>query len=127
MHKLGTEQGRMISSGMSVTFGGNIPSGFALAIRQHVYSIQVHALPQVEWTWRFFAIAGGKSIRAEIRIPARSADQTGGWDESRDFDSEIPGDVDSARAALSKWFDGVHAQFRAATGLKSVDDMNVLG
>jgi hypothetical protein len=98
-----------------------------LAIRQHVYSIQVHALPQVEWTWRFFAIAGGKSIRVEIRIPAWSADRTGGWDEIRDFDTEIPGDVDSARAALLKWFDGVHAQLRAATDNKSVDDVNVFG
>ena len=111
---------------MSVTFGGNIPSGFALALRQHVYTLQVHALPQVEWTWRFFALAGGTSVRVELKIPARNADQTGGWDESREFSTEIPADADAARVALSKWFDGVHAQFRTGTGEKSIDDVDVL-
>jgi hypothetical protein len=112
---------------MSVTFGGNIPAGLALALRQHVYAMQVHALPQVEWVWRFFPLAGGKDLSVEIKIPARRADQPGGWDEGKLFSTQVPADAHEARVGLSKWFDGVHAQFRKAIGKKSVDDVDVLG
>jgi hypothetical protein len=110
---------------MSVTFGANIPSGYVAALRQHVYTMQVRALPQVEWGWRFFPISGGKSVRVELRIAARGADDRG-WDEDREFDTEIPADAHAARTALSAWFDGIHAQFRKASK-KGVDDVDVLG
>jgi hypothetical protein len=103
---------------MSVTFGGNLPQGFALAMRQHVHEMQAHAEPQVEWNWRFTAVPG--EVGVHLRIPAREVDKTGGWDLGRKFISKISADAEAARSQLSKWFAEVHAQFRKETGYKSV-------
>src|SRR5579859_3105467 len=99
---------------MPVTFGSNLPLGFALALRQHVFTIQVHADPQVEWNWRFAPAIGG--IDVHLRIPAKNVDQASGWGEGKQFGTDISIDAKAARMELSTWFDRIHAQFRKETG-----------
>ena len=71
---------------MPVTFGGNLPQGFTLAMRQHVHEMQARAEPQVEWNWRFTAVPG--EVGVHLRIPAREVDKTGGWDLRKKFISK---------------------------------------
>jgi hypothetical protein len=98
---------------MSVTFGIGCPSGFQSAIRQKVYELQVSRNPNVEWTWRFSALAVGTSIGVALTIPPKTEiPGLDGWGEGREFHTNIPTDVDAACAELSAWFKTIHIQFR---------------
>lgn len=95
-----------------VTFSGNLPSDFEATLRQTVYELQVSFIPNVEWTWRFSALAGGTSVGVALKIPPETTAQSDGWGKGKDFDTDIPADTKAARGKLSEWFKGIHAQFR---------------
>ena len=110
---------------MAVTFGGHLPLGFSLALRQHIHELETYAKPHVEWNWRLTAVPGAAGV--QVRIPARHIDQTSGWALGKEFISTLPTDIDRARTQLSQWFSEVHAQFVKETFRNSVGDVDVLG
>ena len=60
-----------------------------------------------------------------LNIPSETSDPFAGWGMAgKEFNTEIPADVDAAHGKFSDWFAGIHGQFRKNNmrGHSSPDD-----
>lgn len=92
---------------MPVTFTGTFVHGFQEALEANVYELQAYSNPNVDWTWRFSALAGGTGVGVHVSIPPEPR-----WPGIKQFDNNLPMDIERARQKLGKWFADVHSPLR---------------
>ena len=93
---------------MKPEFIGTFPPQFDTnAIQQEVDELERGAVPNVEWKWRFAALAAGAGPKIDVKVTFPTTASASVRPDEYFF---VPNDTQGARIKLKEWFRKTHGQ-----------------